>query len=204
MFDYGGVLCHQPAQEDVALLAGAAGAPVADLMGEYWQSRRAYDMAELDVTEYWQQVGRGLGRSYTPAEVVELSRLDSSMWLRLQDDMVALVADLAAAGMPLALLSNAPDDVAGAISGLPLAGQFRYLIFSCQLKTAKPDPACYRGALDRVGARAQDVIFIDDRAENVAGAAALGIRSVQFTAPAQAREAVTALLGGQAGADGRG
>jgi putative hydrolase of the HAD superfamily len=101
---------------------------------------------------------------------------------------------LAAAGLPLALLSNAPGELAEAISALPVAAYFGHLLFSCQLKLAKPDPECYNRALARLGASAQDVIFIDDRAENVAAAAALGLRSVHFTSPDEARAVVAERL----------
>jgi putative hydrolase of the HAD superfamily len=195
MFDYGGVLSQPPAEEDLALLARAAGASVPALMDGYWQWRRAYDLAELDTAEYWRQVGRGLGRRYTGAETAELSRLDSSMWLRLQAGTVALVQDLAAAGLPLALLSNAPGDVAEAVSGLPVAAHFEHLIFSYELKTGKPEPTCYGAALARLRARPEEVVFIDDRPENVEAAATMGLRAVQFTTPAAAREAVTQHLG---------
>jgi putative hydrolase of the HAD superfamily len=76
------------------------------------------------------------------------------------------------------------------VSQLPELASFEHLIFSCELKTGKPDPACYHAALATLAAPAGDVIFIDDRAENVAAAAALGLRSVQFTTPAAAREAL--------------
>ena len=143
----------------------------------------AYDLAELDVTGYWRQVGRSLGRSYGEAEVAELARLDCASWLRLQAGTVALIEDLAAAGRPLALLSNAPDQLADAIRALPIAAHFGQLIFSCQLKLAKPDPRCYSDALARLGASPDEVIFIDDRTENVAAAAALGLRIGAFHQP---------------------
>jgi len=194
MFDYGGVVSHPPSAQDLALLAGAAGAPVPDLMDAYWQWRRAYDLAELDATGYWREVGRGVGREYDEAEVDELIRLDRAAWLRLQAGTVALVEELAAAGRPLALLSNAPEDLAEAIAGLPVAANFGHLIFSCQLKLAKPDPECYERALATLGARADEVIFLDDRGENVTAAAALGLHSVHFTSPSGARAAVTEQL----------
>ena len=194
MFDYGGVVSHPPTQQDLALLAGVAGVGVPAFSDVYWEWRRAYDLAELDVTGYWRQVGRSLGRSYGEAEVCELARLDCESWLRLQAGTVALIEDLAAAGQPLALLSNAPDQLADAIRGLPIAAHFGQLIFSCQLKLAKPDPRCYNDALARLGASAEEVIFIDDRTENVAAAAALGLRSVHFTSPEGMRAAVTKRL----------
>jgi putative hydrolase of the HAD superfamily len=194
MFDYGGVVSQPPTQQDLALLARAAGVPVPALVDEYWAWRPAYDLAELDVSGYWRQVGRSLDRSYSDAEISELARLDRAAWLRLQDGTVALIEELGASGRPLALLSNAPDELAEAIAGLPVASYFGHLLFSCQLKLAKPDPECYSQALARLGASADDVIFIDDRAENVAAAAALGLRSVHFTSPDGARAAVAEYL----------
>jgi len=194
MFDYGGVVSQPPSPQELASLAGAAGVSVAALQGVYWEWRRAYDLAELDASGYWRQVGRSLGRGFSEAEISELIRLDSASWLRLQAGTVALIEDLGAAGLPLALLSNAPGELAEAISALPVAAYFGHLLFSCQLKLAKPDPECYNRALARLGASAEEVIFIDDRAENVAAAAALGLRSVHFTSPGEARAAVTERL----------
>jgi putative hydrolase of the HAD superfamily len=194
MFDYGGVVSHQPSLDDLALLAAAADAEVPALLDAYWEWRRAYDLAELDAPGYWWQVGRSLGRRYGEAEIAELTRLDRAAWLRLQAGTVALIEDLAAAGLPLAMLSNAPDELAEAISALPVAAHFGHLIFSCQLKSAKPDPKCYGRALARMGARPGEVIFLDDRSENVTAAAALGLRSVHFTSPPEARAAVTERL----------
>jgi putative hydrolase of the HAD superfamily len=194
MFDYGGVVSHPPTQQDLALLAGAAGAPVPALTEWYWKWRRAYDLAELDTPGYWRQVGRGLGRDYSDAEIFELNRLDRASWLRLQAGTVALIEDLRAAGLPLALLSNAPGELADAIGRLPMAAHFGHLLFSCELKLAKPDPECYTRALARLGASAEEVIFIDDRSENVTAAAALGLQSVYFRSPGEARAAVARRL----------
>ena len=98
-----------------------------------------------------------------------------------------LITGLAAAGQRLALLSNAPADVAEAVQALPVAGYFEHLVFSCALKSAKPDPECFQATLAVLGAEPADVIFLDDRPDNVAAAAALGMVSFQFTGAAAAR-----------------
>jgi len=187
LFDYGGVICEPQPEADRARLARASGAPAADFQAAYWRYRLDYDRAALDVTAYWQRVAADLGRSYTDAEIAELSRLDTASWLTLQPGTVDLITGLAAAGQCLALLSNAPADVARAVQDLPLADHFQHLVFSCALKSAKPDPECFRATLALLDASPGDVVFLDDRADNVAGAAALGIRSVQFTGAAAAR-----------------
>ena len=187
LFDYGNVICQPQPEQDIARLAEAAGCPVAELLPPYWAYRLDYDRAVLDVTSYWQQVAADLGGSFTEAQIAELSRLDAGSWLHLRPGSVQLVADLAAAGVRLAVLSNAPGDTAQAVAGLPVAAHFEHLMFSCDLKLAKPDPECFRAALAVLRAAPAEVIFLDDRSDNVAGAAALGIRSIHFTGPETAR-----------------
>jgi putative hydrolase of the HAD superfamily len=185
LFDYGGVLCYPQSAHDRDLLARAAGSPAADFDAAYWHYRLDYDRAALDTTAYWQQVAAWLGTRFTGSQIAELSRLDTQSWLNLQAATVDLAAGLAAAGHRLAVLSNAPEDVALAVPELPMAAYFEHLLFSCFLKTAKPAPDCFRAALGALGADPAEVVFLDDRADNVAAASALGIRSLQFTdAPA--------------------
>ena len=187
LFDYGGVICEPQSEADRARLASASGGPAAEFDAAYWRYRLDYDRAALDVTAYWRSVAADLGRTYTDAEISELSRLDTASWLTLQPATVDLITGLAAAGHRLALLSNAPADVAEAVQALPVAGYFEHLLFSCALKSAKPDPECFQATLAVLGAEPADVIFLDDRPGNVAGAAALGMVSFQFTDAAAAR-----------------
>jgi putative hydrolase of the HAD superfamily len=187
LFDYGNVICAPQPDRDVARLAKVAGCTVADLLTPYWAYRLDYDRAALDVTGYWQQVATDLGGSFTGPQIAELSQVDAASWLHLRPASVDLVAGLAAAGVPLAVLSNAPEDTAQAVSSLPVAAHFEHLMFSCYLKLAKPDPECFRAALAVLRAEPADVIFLDDRPDNVAAAATLGIRSARFTDATAAR-----------------
>ena len=191
VFDYGGVHCTDQPDEDVVALAAAAGVGVPEFRDAYWAYRLSYDRAELDGATYWHKVAAALGRSFPARQTAELIRLDIASWLHLREGTVALVEDLAAAGHPLALLSNAPAEVAEVVAGLPVARRFSHRAFSCFLGSVKPEPGCYRAVLGMLGARPADVVFFDDRPENVAGAAALGIHGVRFTTPGAARAALT-------------
>src|SRR5690349_17905954 len=192
LFDYGGVICTPQPDSDVARLASAAGVPVAAFCDAYWAHRLDYDRAELDGTTYWQMVAAGAGRSFTPAQVAELIRLDIASWLHLRAGIVTLIEDLATAGYRLALLSNAPAEVADVVAGLPGAAHYEHCAYSHSRRSGKPEPQCYRAVQAKLGAGPADVVFLDDKPDNVAGAQALGIRSVQFTEPAQARAALAA------------
>jgi putative hydrolase of the HAD superfamily len=67
-----------------------------------------------------------------------------------------------------------------------LAG-FTWLTWSCELLTAKPDPAIYRHTLEKLGVAPHEAIFVDDIAANIAAARALGIDGIQFTGIEQLR-----------------
>ncbi len=78
----------------------------------------------------------------------------------------------------VSLLSNNPSPFAESLPVLApdvtaIVGENR--LVSCQLGIRKPDPRVYRLALDHYGARAGDCFFADDSAENIAGAASVGI-----------------------------
>ncbi|MGO9775414.1 MAG: HAD-IA family hydrolase [Terracidiphilus sp.] len=57
---------------------------------------------------------------------------------------------------------------------------FQVALSSCYLRLRKPEPAIYLRALDILGRPAERILFIDDRAENVAGAAAAGMKAIRF------------------------
>jgi putative hydrolase of the HAD superfamily len=190
LFDYGGVICQPQPEADVALLARAAGCTIREFRDGYWAHRLDYDRGELDCVAFWQKVAAGAGRSFTAAQIAELTRLDITSWLHLWPRTVTLVEDLAAAGHRLALLSNAPAEVAEVVAALPVAAHFEHCTFSCYLRAVKPEPEVYRAVLTLLGASPSEVVFLDDRPENVAAAEALGIRSVRFTGPDEARAAL--------------
>jgi putative hydrolase of the HAD superfamily len=200
LFDYGNVISQPQPASDIAHLAAVAGCRPAEFAGAYWADRLAYDLAELDQLTYWQKVAARAGRPFSAAQIAELARLDIASWQHLRPQMLVLIDGLAAAGYRLALLSNAPVEVAEAIRTLPFATRFSQLAFSCFLGLAKPDPLAYQAVLTMLETSPDEVIFIDDRPENVAGARAAGMRAIHFTEPGQVR-ADLARLGVAAGAN---
>jgi putative hydrolase of the HAD superfamily len=196
LFDYGGVVSKWPSQEELESLAAVAGAPLAKFSDAYWQRRSAFDRAEVDALHYWQQVGLILGRGsdYDSGELAELVRLDTDSWLHLEPGTVEMIEELSAGGHRLALLSNAPEVIASAITELPVASYFEHLVFSCRVGAAKPDRACYEAALGELRATAEEVIFLDDRADNLTAAAAMGMRTILFSDSDQARGELAELL----------
>jgi 2-haloacid dehalogenase len=55
-------------------------------------------------------------------------------------------------------------------------------------KTRKPFPEFYKLLLSRYSIQPSEAVFIDDNLRNVAGAEAVGIKSIHFQSPAQLKE----------------
>jgi 2-haloacid dehalogenase len=95
--------------------------------------------------------------------------------------MVELVEELDACGVPLFAITNFSGEFWGPFAATqPVFGRFRDIVVSGTERMVKPDRAIYDLALRRFGMPASELIFIDDRAENVAGAEAVGMRGHLF------------------------
>ena len=66
-------------------------------------------------------------------------------------------------------------------SGFPFLQYADGQVVSAYVKLLKPDPEIYRCLLNKYGLKAEECIFIDDLARNVAGAESVGIHGIQFT-----------------------
>lgn len=89
---------------------------------------------------------------------------------------VDLVHRLRAAGYGVHLGTNQEQHRAAYMrSVLGYDALFDVSCYSCDLGAVKPERAYFERALDRIGAPADQVLFIDDHAPNVAGARAAGL-----------------------------
>jgi HAD superfamily hydrolase (TIGR01509 family) len=68
-------------------------------------------------------------------------------------------------------------------------------IISSEVRAGKPDRAIYQCLLDRIGRRADELLFVDDREKNVEGAIAAGIPSILFFQESGYRNPTKRVLG---------
>ncbi len=94
----------------------------------------------------------------------------------------ALIEQLHAAGVPLFGLSNfGPDFWDDFCSDWPVFDTFCDIVVSGHEKCAKPDPAIYAVAEVRFGLPPHQLLFVDDKVENVAAATGRGWHGHAFT-----------------------
>ncbi len=94
-----------------------------------------------------------------------------------------------------ALLTNFPAHVHDFMkTDWIVDGAFDHMIASCDAKLLKPDPAIYTLTLMRIGCRAEETVFIDDRAINVKAAEKLGINGIVYQSRSQTINDLEAIL----------
>ena len=109
--------------------------------------------------------------------------------------MAELVGELHAADVPLFAITNFSGEFWPPFRAAwpDLFAPFRDVVVSGDERLLKPDLPIYHLALDRFGVDAAEAVFVDDRADNVAGAAAAGMTGLVFSDAARLRARLVAL-----------
>ncbi len=193
VFDYGMVLTGMPDAEAHDAMVRITGLPAERFEKLYWADRHAYDEGKLTGAAFWQKLNIDGNLTLGKSEVEELNRLDARMWTTQDPAMLAWHQKLKQRGLLTAILSNMGDSVLENIQREFLwIADFDVLVWSFQLSLAKPDPAIYRHALQQLGTRPEETLFLDDKRVNIEAAQALGIKAIEFTTVDRLRDDLVA------------
>lgn len=109
------------------------------------------------------------------------------------DGMEPIVEALESAGVAQYALTNLPAEKwPHILSTYPAIARFDAHVVSGREGVTKPDPKIYAITRARIAHAPQDVLFIDDRAENIAAAEAAGFQGVVFESADQVRRELSA------------
>lgn len=186
LFDYGMVLSTPQALGSYQTLVGifALGNEIFDRC--YWASRHAYDAGAFDGPGYWQKVASDAGISLTAQQVQALIEADILMWSGINAPMLEWARSVGRAGFKTGILSNIGFELATALENqFAWVAEFKYTIWSCRVASAKPDPHIFRLAQEKLHVAPGEILFIDDREENIRAAREAGFLGIVFKDIAQ-------------------
>ncbi|MGD0125725.1 MAG: HAD family phosphatase [Terriglobia bacterium] len=181
IFDFGYVLSLPPRASDYQNLATLAGIDGKAFEEVYWGQRADYDRGTIDGPAYWRRVAQAAGVEITPAQIGSLIAADIEIWMRANPVMMEWVRALKNHGLKIAVLSNMPIEISTHMRRFaPWFRDFDYVCFSAEVQLAKPEHAIFHACLKVVGSKPEECLFIDDRADNVEAAQAVGMHAVGF------------------------
>ena len=182
LFDYGQVLSGPPNPAAWARLREVSGLDEERLHESYWKFRHDYDRGALTGKTYWEAVAADAGVRFDDAQMKLLMAADIDLWTQLNQPMVEWAQRLQRAGVRTGILSNIGDAIGeGVVARMPWLGGFEFCGWSHAMRTAKPDPAIYLKTAEALKTAPRNILFIDDRAENIAAAAVLGMQTVHYS-----------------------
>ena len=174
VFDLGGVmidfdpkgylvdrLCNAETEEEVYDLTFGS---------KEWKQLDAGLVSRFDGNQAMLRNAKAAGREFEVQGVLD----DWLHILRPRRRMQELVRRLKNHGYSVYYLSNIPEDVLALLKERGVLDRFDGGVASCEVHINKPDPRIYQALLDKYHLRADECIFIDDRAENLVAASALG------------------------------
>jgi epoxide hydrolase-like predicted phosphatase len=191
IFDYGGVISVRLLR-DVDRFETAMGYPlgsVSELMfgaemtdGEPHHDFHLLEMGRLSLVDYLTGLERRapdvLGR---PLDFVAYRQFTESSAIAVHWPVVHRIRRLRADGVRLGLLTNNVREFGDAWRAtFPVDELFPCVVDSSAVGMRKPDPAIYEHTCAQLEVEPTAAVFLDDNAENVAAAKAIGIESVRF------------------------
>ena len=160
----------------------------------YMKSRMLYDRGDVSPAEYWDNFAAQAGVNIDAHALEDIRRLDIEMWCRHNEPMIRWVEQIHSAGYRTAILSNMHLDlVAHLRKNFSWLGYFDHHIFSAEVRSVKPEAAIYQQSINALGVKPAEILFIDDRDENLIQARVAGIRTVRFQSIPQLRDDLRSL-----------
>jgi glucose-1-phosphatase len=183
-FDLGNVLLHFDhaiSARQLAELTGCSYEAVWEAVFGQHDLERQYELGQFDGTAFHRRYCEITGTSSDCEPFLEAA---SAIFWPVRG-IVPLVAHMHAARYRLGILSNTCEGHWRYCQrNYPfLAWFFPIACLSYEARAMKPDPPIYEHACRLVNLRPEEVFFVDDRPDNVAGALAAGLDAVLFTSP---------------------
>lgn len=187
LFDVGGVLLTNGwDRRERAAAVEHFNLDAEDLEARHLAIFAAWERDAIGLDAYLDQVMFYKPRPFSREEFFEFVLSQSKL---LTDGALSILTEIAASDKCVvgALNNEARATNEYRFSKFGLREYLQVAFSSCYLGLRKPDLAIYRCALDILGRPPERVLFIDDRQQNVDGAAAAGIKAIRFQGEGELR-----------------
>jgi putative hydrolase of the HAD superfamily len=194
LFDLGGVIIDVDFARVTDRWAALAGADPAALRKRFAldDAYRRHERGEIDAKAYFAALRSSLGLPLSDAQFLD-------GWNAIFSGVIPGIEPLlaqASTRYPLYVFSN--TNPAHADYWVPLYAEalkpFRKVFLSSSIGLRKPDAAAFHHVARDIGVAPERILFFDDTAENVAGAAVAGLQAIRVRSNDDVAAAISALF----------
>lgn len=146
-----------------------------------------YETGLLSNQEFFEEIRTATGFR---GSIGEFGEFFSDIFVPIEP-MIELHAMLRNKGFPTYIFSNTNDlAIRNIRRNFPFFGEFEGYIFSYQHRAMKPDAKLYEALEREAGCRGGEILYFDDRPENIAAGAERGWQTILHDSPEQTRAEV--------------
>ncbi len=194
LFDLGGVILRTDDPQPRKELAKSFNQTYAELDRIVFSNpvSQLAECGQATPEQVWAEIGRLLGINNQQIPVFRRRFFEGD---RVDEELIKLISRMRGT-YRTGLLSNTwIKDLAGFIhKDLKIPDIFDVILSSAALELAKPDEKIFIAALETLGTRAEETVFVDDNLENILAANRLGLRTIHFFNTIQTRDDLLALI----------
>jgi putative hydrolase of the HAD superfamily len=186
VFDFGGVMSGTPDRRKVVQFLCDSLHVTHSEFEKANKKRRHASKSGMTDEEFWVAFSKEKGISL-PEDWSQQFMAVMKDALGIDHQMYKIVEALKRKNIAVGLLSNVDEHFAKRAKLIGVYAPFDPCLLSCEIGCEKPDPKAYQILLKRLGLPASDVVFIDDKQENIDQARKQGIDAIVFRSPEQIR-----------------
>jgi putative hydrolase of the HAD superfamily len=179
IFDFFGVVIDWGSEYVLPQWAKYTGVSEADFK-KSWNDELAHcETGEISEEELFKRLGKKF--NVDPSGLENILKTTFETRAKLNEDVVKIVGSLP----DVVLLSNQLPLHAEVARKKGWFSYFKKVFLSYELGYRKPDAKAYLAVLKTLGIKPEDIVFVDDKEENVKAAAALGIKVILYKGAAR-------------------
>ena len=185
VLDIGNVICEwNPLKLVTGSYPGSSSPSDDDVKQVVADTIEQQDWADLDrgTLELDEAIERAVARSSMAATWIESVYRNTPASLVPLAETIDAIKQVSSDGVPLYILSNMQKHAGEhLLREHDFFALFDHIVLSCDCGYVKPEASIYQHTIDVCQLNPATSVFIDDMAENVEGAIACGLQSVQMT-----------------------
>lgn len=195
LFDLGHVLVHYDHAQTIAGVASQCAAPLDSVGALIERVRSDLEVGRLDEQGFYALMRENAGAT----DDMEAFTAGFASGLARDEDALAYATELERRDdVIVGVISNTTEaHVHWLDANVPELRDFDLVMMSNEIGMHKPDPAVFRLALELLDIPAANALFVDDLAENVAGAKSVGMAGIVHASWPETRALIESWLAAQ-------
>jgi len=203
VFDFGGVMTASTMPMLAKEFADKAGIPWKAITQGFAKHRHAYDAGDITISEMYANIWRDAGLDISEEETALIVKADRASWLFRNERTLAWMKSLKAEGRAIGILTNMAPDFAPVFHEHygDFIAQADAMVISGLERMHKPNREIYDLLYSRLNAvrpmGRDNLVFVDDVAENCEAARAAGWQAIRFADNGQVERDFAELCAGE-------